>query len=85
MKDYIIATMICLALTCWVNDIGAQPKSYPIQIPDTEQRPLPVQHQDGLIPEMNMTETSRPAGIITSIKDSKGCRECLYFPLGANN
>lgn len=84
MKDYIIAFLICLACTCWING-SYPPQPYPAGVNDLKQGTLGLKRDEGMIPEVNITSGSRPTGLITDVDDKSGNRDGMQFPLNANN
>ena len=83
MKEFIIAFVLCLAATCWVN--GESPP-YPVSTGVASVAPGidGAQRDEIQIPELNYTDSFSKRGYEISVRDSKE-REQIDFRLGAGD
>ena len=86
MKSIIVSFLLVLVLSCLLFSIvdRTPPYSLPVGIGHIKESGLGLERQEGSIPEIQMTDTSRGAGYMTKIEEKSTDRNA-EFPLGANN
>jgi hypothetical protein len=85
MKSYIIALLIVLALSCWLNDSGSyQPSEMKAGIKEiTMGSGEPVSRDDFYLPESKVTDGARTPTFSNQVVDTKGFGSS-DFPLAAH-
>jgi len=83
MKEFVIAFLVCVACTCWVN---GQSPPYPVcvGVASVGSSIDGAQRDDMQIPELNYVDSFSKRGYEIGVKDSKD-REQIDFRMGAGD
>lgn len=82
MKPFIVAFIIALIISCWLNDGGYEPSPWPAGVKDKEETVSFGTNREGyMIPEIVVVDKSRSIPMIDKIDESEeGARG--EFPYG---
>jgi hypothetical protein len=82
MRPFIVAFIIALMISCWLNDVGYKPSGWPVSIKDAEENNTFGTKREGyMIPETVVVDTPRPIWVFGKVDDGEEGRRG-EFPYG---
>jgi hypothetical protein len=84
MRSYVIAFVLVLFFTCWVNGMNSPPDIIVPGRTGIQELGYGSDHDDFLIPEIKISDGYRTAGVMTKINDGNNENE-IEFPYNAGN